>query len=72
MANRTMGMATPAPKPKTADPWQQESDHRTMSDAAEIQGDQSRMAGVKQFHAKKMGAMNKLSKSMGMKKGFGK
>jgi len=32
--------------------WQRESDHRTMMDAAEIQSDRSRMAGVRTHHRK--------------------
>lgn len=32
--------------------WRAESDHRTLTDAAEIQSDKSRMAGVKKQHRK--------------------
>ena len=34
------------------DPWRQESDHRTMTEAAEIQADHKRMVGVKKQHRK--------------------
>ena len=38
--------------PAMDDKWRQESDHRTMTEAAEIQADQHRMAGVKKHHRK--------------------
>lgn len=35
---------------KSDDSWRRESDHRTLMDAAEIQGDRKRMSGVKAHH----------------------
>ncbi len=35
---------------KSEDNWRRESDHRTLMDAATIQSDKKRMAGVKQHH----------------------
>lgn len=37
---------------KSEDDYRMESDHRTMSDAAEIANDKQRMAGVRKHHKK--------------------
>lgn len=37
---------------KSDDDWRRESDHRTLSEAAAIQSDRKRMAGVKAHHKK--------------------
>lgn len=44
----------PAMTSKSDDDWRAESDHRTLSDAAEIQSDKQRMGGVKKHHKKTM------------------
>ena len=42
------------PMGKSDDDYRAESDHRTMMDAAEVQQDPKRMAGVKKHHKKTM------------------
>ncbi len=37
---------------KSDNEWRAEEDHRTLSRAAEVQADKSRMAGVKKHHKK--------------------
>jgi len=40
------------PSSKSEDDYRCESDHRTLTEAAEIQADKGRMRGVKQHHRK--------------------
>lgn len=58
-------MAPKAGLDKDASQWQAEDDHRTVSRAAEIQGDPKRMAGVKKHHRKVTKSMSKVGSLIG-------
>ncbi len=45
--------------------WQAEDDHRTITRAAEVQGDKKRMAGVKRHHKKLTRDIARVGKSLG-------
>ena len=47
-----MSKKSVASAPMMDQDWRGESDHRTLMDAAEIQSDGKRMAGVKKHHKK--------------------
>ena len=44
--------------------YQAECDHRTMMDAAEVQSDKSRMAGVKKHHKKQTKKLSLVQRQM--------
>ena len=44
--------------------YQAEDDHRTLTRAAEVQGDAKRMAGVKKHHAKMTKALSTVGRSL--------
>ena len=49
----------------TMDPdWRAESDHRTMMDAADIQSERGRMAGVRKHHRKQTKKMSLVQRQM--------
>lgn len=50
---------------KSDDSWRAESDHRTLSDAAEIQSDKKRMAGAAKHHKKVTKQHKMVSRSFG-------
>ena len=45
--------------------WRGEDDHRTMTRAAEIEGDKERMAGVRNHHRKVSVAHQRIGKRIG-------
>lgn len=49
---------------KSDDDYRAESDHRALSEAAEIQGDKKRMSGVAKHHKKQMRKMSLMQRSM--------
>lgn len=55
------------PAPSMESDWRGESDHRTMSDAAEIQQDPKRMAGVRKHHRKVKKSMSMVQRQMTQK-----
>lgn len=51
--------------------WQAEDDHRTMTRAAEIKQDPSRMAGVAKHHEKQKKSLASIGRSIGSSKRMG-
>ena len=49
---------------KSDDDYRSESDHRTLSEAAEIQGDRKRMKGVMRHHKRQTRKMSLMQRSM--------
>jgi hypothetical protein len=49
---------------KSEDDYRAESDHRTMTEAADIQADKKRMAGVKKHHRKQTKKMALVGRTM--------
>lgn len=53
-----------SPSPFPDKDYQRESDHRTLTSAAEIMGDKDRMRGAKAHHRKQGKAMSLVQKTM--------
>lgn len=49
---------------KSEDEYRAEDDHRTLTRAAEIQGDVKRMAGVRAHHVKQQSALKRMDRLM--------
>ena len=63
MASKKSAIGVPSMPAMDRD-YQAEDDHRTLSRAAEIQSDKSRMAGVKKHHRKVTKQMSAMSRTM--------
>lgn len=53
-----------SPMQKSDDDWRAESDHRTLSEASDIQSDPKRMAGAKKQHGKQVKKLSTMQRTM--------
>lgn len=66
MAKRKRGTgAGPAVSSFDEGKWRAQSDHRTLTEAAEIHGDSSRMAGVRNHQVEQVKGLKKMDKIIG-------
>lgn len=52
--------------------YRAEDDHRTMTRAAEIEGDKDRMSGVREHHRKQSAALGRVAKRFGTRSSSGR
>lgn len=64
MCGYASGPLSPADAKKREAEYRAEDDHRTMSRAAEIEGDKERMAGVRAHHRKVTGQHARIGKRL--------
>lgn len=67
MSTKKLSTNSSAPPYSEQQDWRAESDHRTMSDAAEIQQDPKRMVGVRKHHRKMKKSMSMVQRQMTQK-----
>lgn len=65
MAKRKKGTGVGQAVPYDDSRWRAQSDHRTLTEAAEIHGDKTRMAGVRNHHVEQTKALKKMDKVVG-------